>query len=221
MPAYYLLVPAGDPLRAPFLHDRAGAPPRITATPRRLPVSEIIDEDPVTALLGRAHQLVTVAPLGPVTTTAAGFAACAGGWAETARSRDLGPVTGPQHAAIVSLITEAARLFTSPGEDSLRAAGAYASCVGGMYATPQAQHAWEGAMLAAVAALDAAGADGFWWSTVGGCGYGTEVIALAARDLIGTTAAWRQEAYDLLTRPWTETSGQPAHPADIIPLQRP
>ena len=126
MPAYYLLVPAGDPLREPFLRDQAGAPPRITATPRRLPVSEIIDEDPVTALLGRAHQLVTVAPLGPVTATAAGFAACAGGWAETARSRDLGPVTGPQHAAIVSLITEAARLFTSPGEDSLRAAGAYA-----------------------------------------------------------------------------------------------
>jgi hypothetical protein len=39
-PAYYLLIPAGDPLREPFLHDRDGAPLRITATPRRLPVSE-------------------------------------------------------------------------------------------------------------------------------------------------------------------------------------
>ena len=103
-PAYYLLIPAGDPMCEPFLHDRDGTPLRITAIPRRLPVSEILDEDPVTALLGRAHQLVTVAPLGPVTTTAAGFAACADGWAETARSNDLGPVTGPQHAAIVSLI---------------------------------------------------------------------------------------------------------------------
>ena len=160
-------------------------------------------------------------PLGPVTADAAGFAACTDGWAVTGRSHDLSPVTGPQHAAIVSLITDAATLFTSPGERSLQAAREYARRISGMYATPQAQRAWEGAMLAAVAALDAAGADGFWWSTVGGCGYGTEVIALAARDLIGTTDAWRQEAYDLLTRPWTETSGQPAHPADIVPLQRP
>jgi hypothetical protein len=90
-----------------------------------------------------------------------------------------------------------------------------------MYATPQARQAWEGAMLVAVAALDVAGADGFWWSSVGGCEYGTEIIALAARDLIGTTAAWTQEAYDLLTRPWAEASGQPAHPADIILPQRP
>ena len=220
-PAYYLLIPAGDPLREPFLHDRDGTPLRITAIPRRLPVSEILDEDPVTALLGRAHQLVTVAPLGPVTSTAAGFAACADGWAETARSNDLGPVTGPQHAAIVSLITDAGTLFTSPGEHSLRAAGEYALRISGMYATPQARQAWEGAMLVAVAALDVAGADGFWWSSVGGCEYGTEIIALAARDLIGTTAAWTQEAYELLTRPWAEASGQPAHPADIILPRRP
>ena len=51
--------------------------------------------------------------------------------------------------------------------------------------------------------------------------HGTEIIVLAARDLIGTTAAWTQEAYDLLTRPWAEASGQPAHPADIILPQRP
>ena len=36
--------------------------------------------------------------------------------------------------------------------------------------------------------------------------HGTEIIVLAARDLIGTTAAWTQEAYDLLTRPWAEVS---------------
>jgi hypothetical protein len=154
-PAYYLLALAGDQLREPFLPGQDGAPPRITATPRRLPVSEIIDEDPVTALLGRACQLVTVTPLGPVTADAAGFAACTDGWAVTGRSHDLSPVTGPQHAAIVSLITDAARLFTSPGEHDLQAAQAYVGCVSGMYATPQSRHAWEGAILAAVAALDA------------------------------------------------------------------
>lgn len=69
---------------------------------------------------------------------------------------------------------------------------------------------------AAEEAMWAAHADGYWWSrNAFGCVWGQEMLALAARDLIGTTAEWTQDAYDILTRPWrTAFPATPLHPDD-------
>lgn len=78
---------------------------------------------------------------------------------------------------------------------------------------------------AATVALCKAGADGSWWAaadayldTPDGYTYGTNLIALAARDLIGTTEGWNQAAYDVLTWPWRTAVGA-LHPDDA-PLPR-
>lgn len=68
----------------------------------------------------------------------------------------------------------------------------------------------------ALAALEAAGIDSLAVQCLGGCGWGSAAIALAARHLIGRAPGWTQEAYDTLTRPWVAAGVGPLHPADGI-----
>ena len=69
------------------------------------------------------------------------------------------------------------------GEDGQ--ARIYGEAVNARYDGPGSQMPEKAAEAAAVAALDAIGADGFWWRHSFSCQYGPEMLALAARDLIG------------------------------------
>jgi hypothetical protein len=216
---YYTLAPAASPPAGPYLA-AAGGPPHITANPRRLRPSDVTEDDPVTALSRRSCALLTLRPSGDVTTDETGAAECRAGWAITGRARDLGLVAGPQYAAIMAIITDATRIFSEASPADERAADTYLDTVDAMHGAPETRLAWAASVLAAAAALAAAGADTEWWSRAGTSEYGHLVLAVAARDLIGTTPLWTQGSYDLLTIPWLAATSQPAHPADITALTR-
>jgi hypothetical protein len=153
------------------------------------------------ALMRKAAS-VPAAPAGPVTPDGPGRWSCAAGWTVTGASADLAPLLGPQAPAILSVLALAEEALTDPGPSA--AWDAYMIASGAVYTGAAAADA------AARRALAQAGADAAWWDTIGN---GPEILALAARDLIGTAAGWTQAAYDLLTRPWAEAFG-PAHPGD-------
>ncbi|MGI5423019.1 hypothetical protein [Actinomadura luteofluorescens] len=69
----------------------------------------------------------------------------------------------------------------------------------------------------ALNALEKAGADCYWWSTYAyGCSYGQELVAIAARDLIGTVPGWTAEAHDVLTAPYRAAFGDSAPGAKAL-----
>jgi hypothetical protein len=190
-----------------------GDPYLITTGPRRLVPSEVIGEDPhhvLIPLLSTAYCIATLEPKGPVTLNDDDLPECADGWKVASLSGDLAPMTGPQAAQIRAVVAEAERVLIGNWDGAQ--AVAYAQAIDAVY-----DHGYPQAEQLACEALDAIGADGFWWSGIGACAYGGEVKALAARDLIGTIPGWTQEAYDLLTGPWAAAFGRPAHPDDTIP----
>jgi hypothetical protein len=204
---YYMLADAARlPLPARitgYLDDELAA-----ADPRCLYPSEVIDDDIEAALLAGQYRLIHLEPRGTVTTDDDGEPACADGWNVVLADPDLSAMLGPQAAQVMAVITEAERSIAG-GDYSLT--DAYTDAVNAVYDSgyPEAEQA-------AADALDAIGADEFWWGCIGSCVYGGEVIALAARDLIGTVPGWTQDAYDLLTRPWLTATGKPAHPGDAV-----
>lgn len=218
---FYMLARRGGPVEEPYLYDDQGVPPWITRDPRRIPVLLLGAGDPVDLLTGSEWQLLTLQPRGQVTDLedGGGAAECPAGWTVTRRGGDPGPVAGPCFRAVRALARKAERIFTGDAPRSAAAAGRHAAAVSAMYRTPETALAWEGCILAAAAALDQAGADTDWWSTLAGRReYAVTLFAVAARDLISPgAAAWSQPAYDYLTGPWRAATGQPPHPDDTAP----
>ncbi len=182
----------------------------ITDDPRRLNPIEIFDDDPdghetATDLVQNTTvALIRVEPVGDA--SADGHLYTADAWTVAGVESSIDPVLGPQASRIRDVVALAEQVLR--GDEDPRAL-VYAKAVNERYeATKQHEKAAE-------AALSAISADGIYWT---GCEYGWELLALAARDLIGTTPGWTQEAYDALTEPWRLAMGLPAHPEDKAPV---
>lgn len=186
----------------------------IAADPRRLELAEIfIDQSgPVTAaeVLAGALHLLTLTPAGRVKEKrGTRFVYCPAGWT----IRTVAPpaaALGPQAPQLLHAMRTAERVLA--GERDSTAATTYKTALDALYDDPTVRVA----VLAdrASTALDTAGADGFWWDRIAfPCGYGLEMLALAARDLIGTVPGWDRAAYDALTYAWSVAFG-PIHPGD-------
>ena len=187
----------------------------VTADPRTLPVAEITDswenfyQAATEIVRSNSLTLVRVEPVGdvegPDEYDRTFFAA--GGWTITAVEPSVDPVLGPQAARVREVVAEAEAALTSFSDDPRNEQ--YMEIVNARYDDVQPH------VEAAEAALKVIGADGFYWT---GCEYGQELLALAARDLIGTTPEWTQEAYDALTEPWRLVMRTPVHPDDKAPV---
>jgi hypothetical protein len=211
---YYTLTPT-----APTVGSVIGTDPDntfVTADPRTLPVATMTDEwdgaffqSAIEIIESADLTLARVEPIGdvegPDDYDRTFYAP--DGWTVAGIEPSVDAVLGPQAARLreVTALAEAALTSFSGdprGETYMEAANACYDAV-----QPHVE--------AAEAALKAIGADGFYWT---GCEYGNEVLALAARDLIGTTQEWTQEAYDALTEPWRLVMQLPAHPDDKAPV---
>lgn len=137
---------------------------------------------------------------------------CAEGWQMIALN-PLDAIFGPQAAQLRAVVDQAERELVLGTNQKL--IDAYMSVVNARYSTGRIGSTVEPLLNAAAEALDAVGADGFCWARAANCVYGDEVTAVAARDLIGTTAAWTRDAYDALTLPWRTAFHRPPHPDDI------
>ncbi|MGH3377655.1 MAG: hypothetical protein ACRDS0_03835 [Pseudonocardiaceae bacterium] len=186
----------------------------VAADPRTLPVVEMTDcwDGPfyqaATEIIKSADlTLVRVEPVGDVTEYDGWFTAD-GGWTVTGVEVSVDPVLGPQATRIREVVALAEEALTG-WTDTDPVSAAYCAAVNERYDDVQPH------VEAAEAALKEIGADGFYWT---GCAYGWELLALAARDLMGTTTEWTQEAYDALTEPWRLVMGLPVHPEDTAPV---
>ncbi len=56
--------------------------------------------------------------------------------------------------------------------------------------------------------------DSVWTLLPGSCQHGAEYVAIVARELIGTTPEWTQDAYDYLSRRFVAATGRSLHPDD-------
>ena len=207
---YFMIVAAGsrEPGDVVPGRDEGREPPYVTVLARSLPVSDAC-EDPDFPEVLTACQVAVLLPLGSVNDgpwADDDGPVCEDGWRIESLSA-LDPVLGPQSAFLLTAISAAERHLT--GEDG--PALAYGAAVNAQYCG----EGWiaDAAANAAAAALDAIGADGFWWRQCFSCQYGPEMLALAARDLIGTVPGWDRAAYDLLSAPWAAALG-PIHPDD-------
>ena len=186
------------------------------ADPRKIPASDYLDEAYIPDLLG-SHCLLLLDPLGDTADDEDGLTECPDGWTITA-TVPVDAMFGPQAAAIVAAIDLAERALCG---DTMAVGDRYVAAIDEQYPDGGAWTA-QSAADAAQAALDAAGADGLLWAKGFSCAYGQEMLALAARDLIGTVPGWTQEAYDLLTAPWVAAFGRAAHSDDkiAVPVSR-
>jgi nucleotide-binding universal stress UspA family protein len=213
--AYYMLAGASPAPATLAGYDQDGHLERIAADPRRLMPSEVLTHDPEQGLLGHGAQLLRLHPDGTATQNPAdpdGFE-CLSGWTVTAASSDLAPVLGPQAPQILAVIARAEQAITAGGGPDWDTYVDTTDAAGGDDDTAEA---FAAADAAARKALADVGADSWFWSTIGAGAYGPEILALAARDLIGQAPGWTRAAYDLLTRPWSAAFG-PAHPDDPVP----
>lgn len=141
-----------------------------------------------------------------------------GGWTVEA-FEPLTVVLGPQAEQVIAAVREGFRVLDE--EEDPAAAEAYIAASNHQHDTTSSSSRigsstlalWQSAE-AAQEALYQRGADGWWWGNTIGCCWGNEILALAARDLIGTTPEWTQQAYDVLTRPWRTALSLPLHPED-------
>lgn len=133
-----------------------------------------------------------------------------GGWVVEA-FEPLTVVLGPQSEHVIAAVREGIRVLEDEEDEAV---------VETYNAVVNAQHDNPGTVTlhrtsdAAEQALSERGIDGYWWANCISCCWGDEILALAARDLIGTTPDWTQAAYDLLTLPWRSTLPQRLHPED-------
>lgn len=111
---------------------------------------------------------------------------------------------GPQAAEVVEAVKLAVEHLHGDGEESPEA-GRYYELATSTY------EAMQTARKGALAAMETLRAD-FWWWDAGAfsCAFGEEIIAIAARDLIGTAPGWTAEAHDLLTAPYRAAFGETA-----------
>ncbi|MBO0849543.1 MAG: hypothetical protein J2P20_08780 [Pseudonocardia sp.] len=187
----------------------------MAADPRTLLISEAAYEHLMTARVSldateivtgveTAIRLARLSPHGPVTIDQDDDgAAHSDGWTIDG-FEPLHMVFGPQAEQLAAAAV--AREADSRAEDAyVEANEALSDSHGGDI---------EEATDAAGSALARVNADSHLWHELGGCVYGAEMLALAARDLIGTTTEWTQEAYDLLTSAYRSTIPTPLHPDD-------
>jgi len=179
----------------------------VTSEPRRLPLPYDAD---MLDVLDWGDCLARLTPRGPVRTHPDGphRHICNNGWTITGwESPD--PVFGPQAPQLRALMAELDEL---DGDGPV--ADAYADTADARFGDydqwlPQ-PHA-----DAARAALAAAGIDGQWWAeTADPCTMRGELLAVAARDLLGTADGWDWDAYTALLAPWRTAVGRWPHPHD-------
>lgn len=164
-------------------------------------------------LLAMGNCLARLTPRGEVTATngTPALYICAAGWRVTGwESPDA--FLGPQARHIRNLLTKFADI-DGPAEDR------YDTAIDAQYNgsgwTAQ-KH-----VDAARAALEREGADGIFWGELAApCNMGGELIALAARDLIGTVRGWTWDAYATLVEPWRAAFGEGPHPQDKFRIAR-
>jgi hypothetical protein len=144
-------------------------------------------------------RLAVLAPAGPVED----------GWTVTSFV-PLNEAFGPEGARLVDLVRRAEReLINAAGDNA--PADRYADAINAQY---ENRRLLEARVDAVRKALRLARVDDTFWFEVGACVYGNEVLALAGRDLIGTTPEWTWDAYDGLCEPWRTAFGEPVHPDD-------
>jgi hypothetical protein len=180
--------------------------------PRTLPFSDLLyDEVPTLGdfVDGTASaKLVTVEPLTtPVegsTDTCSWFEAPS--WRVTGEAA-IAAVIGPQGSEVIAAmeVLNKGGLTGVYEPDGAAPADQYYTLIEATY------DAMRDAQDHAVDALEKAGADRTWWETYAfACNFGQEVVAIAARDLIGTVPGWTAEAHDLLTAPYRAAFGDDA-----------
>jgi hypothetical protein len=213
--AYYMLAGASPAPATAAGYDHDGRPERIATDPRRLMPSEVLARDPEQGLLEHRAQLLRLRPDGTATQNPAdpGYFECLSGWTVTAAGSDLSPVLGPQAPQILAVIARAEQAITAGGGPDW---DTYVNTTDAAGDDDDTAEAFAAADAAARKALAGTGADTWFWSTIGAGAYGPEILALAARDLIGQAPGWTRDAYAMLTRPWSEAFG-PAHPDDAVP----
>ncbi|MFD9964868.1 hypothetical protein [Amycolatopsis sp. NPDC058986] len=137
-----------------------------------------------------------------------------GGWTVRALM-PVETILGPQGAQVVAAVRAGFPYFDELCDEQVL--DSYVSTGNMLHTNRKAE--LDAALDAAENALDNVAADGLWWTRCAmACNWNNEIPALAARDLIGTTPGWNQEAYDLLTLPWrTALPTVPLH-ADDKPL---
>lgn len=206
MDTYYTLTSAGIGERAieTEYHELL-----VTADPRQLPLTEIgkLRDLDAAELVGATEphyeqlRLATVTPVGEVRPSDYEPCLDADGWL-VATHEPIDAVLGPQAADLIAAITKMNAVY-GIDDDVTKT---YDEAVEAQYG----EGPWiaQGAADAAQDALDEAGADGHWWAARAfGCCWGEEMLALAARDLLGTLPGWDQAAYDLLVAPWRTAFG--------------
>lgn len=164
--------------------------------PRRLPIGELVFDHHFGNRVGVLALLEGTATARLLQVRDRG----ADGW-EVTGDAPLDGLLGPQADEITAVARIAADRLRGDTEASPEAARYY-------QAAYDAREAMDTALDAALDALEAAGADAWWWSTAVTCAYGHELVAVAARDLIGTIPQWTQTAYDTLTAPWLAAAGR-------------
>lgn len=189
----YLFAVAAEPRRAVI----ADAYAAIAADPHHdLSVRQLYD--------GGELVLAQVEPRGPVAEDD-GLLTCRDGWTVTS-IRPTSEVLGPQaeHLAALATALDATAQDAPDGEN----ARLYAAAVRDLADTDHLQ--------AALSALNTVGADTYWWERQGSYDDAGELVALAARDLIGTVPGWDWNAYRALMTPWVTTHGAGTwpHPDD-------
>lgn len=223
MPPHYTLVdPACELGEILPGRDDAGDPLLVTHIPRQLmpswhPNALVCDTTPA-QLLAQPDLTFRIAQVAPHETTAVAttrgdvadvLVAEASQW----RVAELGPLDlffGPQAGPLRTVLhTAESVLHNAPDSEQ---AQRFFDALAQQYAGGSSLV--EDYVRAAQAALDATGADGYWWATRETIrGDGTAILALAARDLIGTTRSWTWSAYHALAHPWRRAFG-PLHPED-------
>jgi hypothetical protein len=195
--------------------DESGSDMYIARDPRALQPSEEDEAVFVHDLIRGEICLVKLAPRGQVDVVDDFFAECEDGWTVVAEE-SIGAMLGPQSEYLLATIRKADLVLVYDefeDGDEVKAAEAYRTAVEAQF--DGLTCLVEDHITAANDALCARGYDGFWWSQGGvSCAYGWELLALAARDLIGSTPEWTQEAYDALTTPWRTAFPTPLHPED-------
>lgn len=212
---YITLLEPGD-------NDSVGAvidnDPIAVTEPRMLPFDDLLlgqhalMADFVDGLSPR--KLVTVEPLTTPVECDNGTAY----WYEAAAWRVTGPapwapVFGPQGAEII----DALALITPMLQGTFCAEPPAKRYYDLLFKTERQA---EEALQAALDALDRAGADRWWWAEgAWQCGlYGPELVAMAARDLLGNVHGWTVTAYNTLTAPYRAAFGEDAPGAAPLPV---
>lgn len=214
--AFYALL---DPAAAGGCgHLADGEELHVTSQPRQLPMTCAAKKG-LLHLLAQGDCLARLEPRGPVAageaphlhTSPAGWTIV--GW------EPVDPVLGPQAEQLRGVMSTFDQLR---GNDAV--AMAYTGAINAQWAGPD----WLPQIHAdaARAALEAAGCAGFWWAAFAApCFMGGELLAVAARDLIGTVPGWTWAAYTELVKPWQTALERWPHPDDpepsVSPLGRP